>query len=60
MGNLLFAVEDVEGDHVRCRWSQRTRGECDDVCSVLLPADLNETEVSDHLIYALSEIIYFE
>ena len=48
IGILLFAVEDVDGDHVCCRCSQSTRGECDDLCSVLLPADLDESEVSDH------------
>ena len=40
------AVEDADGDNIQCRWAQRMRGECDDLCSVLLPAVLDESTVS--------------
>ena len=40
---ILCAVEDVDGDYnvIQCQWAQSTQGECDDLCSVLLPAVLN-------------------
>ena len=40
------AVEDADGDNIQCRWAQSMRGECDDLCSVLLPAVLDTSTVS--------------
>ena len=43
---VLYAVEDIDGDYVQCRWAQSIRGECDDLCSLLLPGTLNASTVS--------------
>ena len=35
---------------MQCRWAQRSRGECDNVCLRLLPAVLNESSVSSYIV----------
>ena len=39
-------VEDIDSDYIQCRWAQSMQEECDDLCSVLLPAILNASTVS--------------
>ena len=43
---VLFAVEDFDGDQIRCRLAQSSLGECSQVCLRLLPATLDESSVS--------------
>ena len=39
------AVQDPDGDYVRCRWAESSLNECGDVCRSF-PASLDDRDVS--------------
>ena len=41
---ITIPVEDADGDNIRCRWAQRSLGECGAVCQAFPNAIVNERE----------------